>query len=168
MKDILKAKEKLFCYYYLKLRNEKEAAIQSGFDKKNAQKIATRLLEDKGIISFIKKIQKEINDDDIVQSVIAGFKRLAFSSSSDVLNIIALTKEELLLSIGQLDLFHVSEIKMPKENAIEIKFFDRFKALEKLMDIVDMKKDSQTANNFYNALKISADNIKNMECNNDF
>ena len=34
--------------------------------------------------------------------------------------------------LGQMDLFMISEIKRPKDGAMEIKFFDRLKALEKL------------------------------------
>ena len=33
---------------------------------------------------------------------------------------------------GEMDLFMISEIKKPKDGMLEIKFFDRLKALEKL------------------------------------
>lgn len=61
----------------------------------------------------------------------AGYIRLAFGSVADAVSLIYMDKpsrEEL----EKMDLFLVSEIKHPKEGALEIKFFDRLKALEKL------------------------------------
>ena len=45
-----------------------------------------------------------------------------------------------------MDLFLVSEIKRPKDGSMEIKFFDRLKALEKLTD--DSEKEDR-ATPFY-------------------
>ena len=61
----------------------------------------------------------------------AGYIRLAFGSISDAVSLLYMDKpsrEEL----EKMDLFLVSEIKHPKDGAVEIKFFDRLKALEKL------------------------------------
>ena len=58
-----------------------------------------------------------------------------------------------------MDLFNISEIKKPKDGAMEIKFFDRIKALEKLEQI-----DSNHTNEkmpFYLALENSVDSINN-------
>ena len=58
-----------------------------------------------------------------------------------------------------MDLFNISEIKKPKDGAMEIKFFDRIKALEKLEQI-----DSNHTNEkmpFYLALEKSVENINN-------
>ena len=48
------------------------------------------------------------------------------------------------------DLFNVAEIKRPKDGAMEIKFFDRIKALEKLEDIDE--NDRSNVSDFYKAL----------------
>ena len=40
-------------------------------------------------------------------------------------------------ALDRLDLFNVSEIKKPKDGALEIKFFDRLKALEHLQQFSD-------------------------------
>ena len=50
-----------------------------------------------------------------------------------------------------MDLFHISEIKRQKDGAIEIKFFDRLKALEKL-EKADLL-NNEEANPFYKALE---------------
>ena len=60
-----------------------------------------------------------------------GYQRLAFGSISDAVSLLFMqnpTQEEL----RAMDLFSVSEIKRPKDGTMEIKFFDRLKALEKL------------------------------------
>ena len=52
--------------------------------------------------------------------------------------------------ISSLDLFNVAEIKRPKDGALEIKFFDRIKALEKL-EAAD-NNEKQGVSDFYRAL----------------
>ena len=51
---------------------------------------------------------------------------------------------------AEYDLFNVAEIKRPKEGAMEIKFFDRLKALEKLENLKNADKSAQS--DFYNAV----------------
>ena len=61
----------------------------------------------------------------------AGYQRLAFGSICDAVSLLYKsnpTREDL----ADMDLFLVSEIKRPKDGSMEIKFFDRLKALEKL------------------------------------
>lgn len=83
-----------------------------------------------------------------------GYKRLAFGSVSDALNLIfreeAPTKEEL----AEMDLFNISEIKRPKGGGLEIKFFDRLKPLERLAEMSES--EAATAIPFYEALNGSA------------
>ena len=47
--------------------------------------------------------------------------------------------------IEKLDLFNVSEIKRPKGGGLEIKFFDRLKALEKLAALGGAEENSQSS-----------------------
>ncbi|WMJ23722.1 hypothetical protein RBG61_03410 [Paludicola sp. MB14-C6] len=72
-------------------------------------------------------------------------------------------KEALQGQIEQLDLFHVAEIKIPKENAIEIKFFDRFKAFEQLTELMQLQTDAQEVNEFYKALELGAKSLNKDE-----
>ncbi len=53
-----------------------------------------------------------------------------------------------------LDLFNISEIKRVKGGGMEIKFFDRLKALEKLGQVISTTDKSQTQS-FYDALEKS-------------
>ena len=84
-----------------------------------------------------------------------GFERLAFGSTADAFRLLMSAGDE-LPDVGALDLFNVSEIKKPKDGAMEIKFFDRLKALEQLGNIPE---SGDSAAGFYEALTKSADRI---------
>ena len=59
-----------------------------------------------------------------------GYERLALGKVTDAIKLLYcenLSDDE----IEKLDLTNISEIKKPKDGAMEIKFFDRLKALEK-------------------------------------
>lgn len=60
-----------------------------------------------------------------------GYRRLAFGSVSDAVSLLYQSEPD-LSRLGEMDLFMVSEIRRPKDGSMEIKFFDRLKALEKL------------------------------------
>ena len=88
--------------------------------------------------------------------VALGYERLAFGSTSDAFKMLtAVDMSE--IDPEQLDLFNVSEIKKPKDGALEIKFFDRLKALEYLSDIPD---DEKSSGSFYEALNRCADSLE--------
>ena len=80
-----------------------------------------------------------------VNAVEKGLMRLAFGSVADAMKLMlcedAMTSED----IEKLDLFNVSEIKRPKGGGLEIKFFDRLKALEKLAALGGGEENSQSS-----------------------
>ncbi len=59
--------------------------------------------------------------------------------------------------LKDMDLFSVSEIKKPKDGAMEIKFFDRLKALEKF-EILSLS-NSEDKNPLYEALNKGAEKL---------
>ena len=84
----------------------------------------------------------------------AGLKRLAIGGVSDAVRLIFLdnpSAEEL----ESLDLFNISEIRR-KGDQTEIKFLDRFKALEKLLE---GSRNEESSMPFYNALIKCADSL---------
>ena len=126
----LTSKEKLFCTYYCLNRNGRESAVKSGY--MFPEKSAIKLLRRREITEEIARIdkQREATQKDIA----IGYQRLAFGCISDAICLLfsdEVTPEE----IEKMDLFNISEIKRKKGGDIEIKFFDRLKALEKLEDI---------------------------------
>lgn len=151
--------EKLFCYYYHTLQNGKDAAIKSGFPTMRAEAKAAKLLLRADIQAQIAQFSSQKTDDKLLDCIVAGLNRLAFASSCDSLKFMLLDKESLLQQVDKLDLFHISEIKIPKEGALEIKFFDRFKAFDKLLEIARFQSNSDDATEFFAALEASAKSI---------
>ncbi len=86
--------------------------------------------------------------------VICGLKRLAFGSVADPMKIILSDGSE-TFDTENMDLFSISEIKKPKGGGIEIKFFDRLKALEKLSAFCEQG-DEDSSLPFYEAIRKSA------------
>lgn len=148
----LSQKEQLFCRIYSNTRNAKESAARAGYSL-FLEKTGEKLLSKKEIKSEVKRLDK---GRFITKSeVCAGLKRIAFGSVNDALKLLdddcKLDEEQL----NSLDLFNVSDIKKPKNGGIEIKFFDRQKALEKLFEISCEDKSDEIMP-FYDALEKSA------------
>ncbi|MEG2429656.1 MAG: hypothetical protein RSA99_04660, partial [Oscillospiraceae bacterium] len=106
----------------------------------------------------IQKLMKKQEFDELQNAIIASLKRLAFSSTNDCVKLLAIDRETFIEKVDSLDLFHISEIKVPKDGAIEIKFFDRFKAYDKLLDIISSRSNKNSAESFLSALEKSAEN----------
>lgn len=88
------------------------------------------------------------------EEVCKGLKHLAFGEIKDAIYLLFADENEITEKLPNLDLFNISEIKRPKGGGMEIKFFDRIKALEKLRDI---KSDSPSQPlSFYKALEEGA------------
>ena len=128
MKKGLTEKERLFCFYFAEDGDARGCAARAGFSVA-PKRSAARLLGREEIRAEIAKLEKEKK---AVNAVEKGLMRLAFGSVADAMRLMlcedSLTADE----IEKLDLFNVSEIKRPKGGGLEIKFFDRLRALEKL------------------------------------
>lgn len=89
--------------------------------------------------------QKEVSE---------GLRRLAFGEIQDAVSLLFESEEGIIAKLPQLDLFNISEIKRVKGGGMEIKFFDRLKALEKLGQAISTADKSQSKS-FYDALEKS-------------
>ncbi len=148
----LNGKEQLFCSVYASCLNGREAAYKAGYTV-CPEIYSKKLLKKKLIRESIEKISEEMK---ITQKEVrAGLHRIAFASSADAVKLI-LSENPSELDIEGLDLFNVAEIKRPKGGGLEIKFFDRIKALDRLADLTE---NSAEQNNgcasFYQALEKS-------------
>lgn len=152
----LNPKEKLFCICYCELGEPKEAALKAGYPKRTALRQALRLLSKSEINNEIKVLSEKNKKRDLKNRAVAGLLRLAFSSDKDSIKLLLYDRERLISELPELDLFHISEIKIPKENAIEIKFFDRFRAFEKLIEIAESDCLESDSADFYSALENTA------------
>ena len=151
----LKKKEILFCHQYLKTGNPKEAAILAGYTSSPETK-AMQLLSSAEICQKITEIYSEKKKNFVYRATI-GYERLAFGNISDAIRLIF--DEKLNFDdIEKMNLFNIAEIKKPRDGALEIKFFDRIRALEKLEQI-DSDSDGNQNHSFYSALESSINQL---------
>nr|DAM77050.1 MAG TPA: Terminase small subunit [Caudoviricetes sp.] len=152
----LNKKELMFCHYYINTGDSKEAAVRAGY-KTFPNKKGTELLLDKRISERIESMYREKRKN-LVYRATSGYERLAFGSISDSIKLLFsenLRPEDL----EKMDLFNISEIKKPKDGAMEIKFFDRLRALEKLEQIDVSMNDTKEP--FYYALEEGMKKLSN-------
>ncbi len=141
MKKELTEKEKLFCAYYADGGDARGCAARAGYQVM-PQRNAAKLLARENIRSEISRLEKEKR---AVGSVERGLMRLAFGSVADAMKLMLCEETMSADEIEKLDLFNVSDIKRPKGGGLEIKFFDRLKALERLEKIGNCEADMQSS-----------------------
>lgn len=144
----MNTKQRLFCSYYCLLGNGREAAARAGLT--NPALSAMRLLARADVRQEIKSLQQK---DMRASRAASGLERLAFGSVADAVSLldgVPRTPEQL----EQMDLFQIAEIKCPKNGGMEIKFFDRLKALQALCTQDQAREDGALP--FYDALERSA------------
>lgn len=129
MKKALSEKERLFCSYYANSGDARGCAARAGYSVSPGRSSA-KLLAREEIRSEIARLEKERAP--FASEVEKGLYRLAFGSVADALKLMLCEESMTPQQIEELDLFNVSDIKRPKGGGLEIKFFDRLKALEKL------------------------------------
>lgn len=155
IKKNLTKKEIAFCRQYIETGNAKEAAKIAGY-KINPQKKAAAFLSNDAIIKTMEKMFKE-KKKNLACKALLGYERLAFGSISDCVKLLFadnLKPNE----FSKMNLFNVSSIKKSKDGGMEIKFFDRLQALQKLEENIDEQKEDNEP--FYYTLEKS---IKNLE-----
>ena len=64
--------------------------------------------------------------------------------------------------IRQMNLSGVAEIKRAKDKSVEIKFFDRIKALDRLSELNEVVTDSASAGGLLEAMRLSAQALREM------
>lgn len=144
-------KAHLFCAYLAKLGNITEAAIRAGFPQAQAYQEGVAILRHSKWKRLVGTLAKEttISAHALVR---AGLERLAFGSGNDAAVLVFSEEIPTPAQLAQLDLFNVSELKRIKGGGVEIKLFDRQKALEKLFEYANTTNSEQTARSLLAAL----------------
>lgn len=143
-----------FCCWYAILGNSEESAVKAGFPQSTAFTDGAECLRDSQCRKLISEMVHLFSD---TSSVRAGLRRLAFGSSKDAVTLAFAEELPPPDVIGKLDLFNVSEIKRVKGGGVEIKLFDRLKALEKLYELETAQDSKNTAVGLIEALSLSAE-----------
>ena len=151
MANTLSQKQLAFCRAFVRTRSPREASVAAGF-LLFPEKAAEKLLSAKPVQAKIQELEQSLS----VQraELIAGYRRLAFGSVADAVRLLQQTDQDAPPDPDTLDLFTVSEIKRPKGGGLEIKFFDRQKALDRLAELQETAEDCALP--FYKALERSA------------
>lgn len=145
----LKNKLNSFCCNYVLLGSIEEAAVRAGISRENALAEGIELLKADECQQLIAQLRELLADSG---SVTAGLKRLAFGSCTDAVYLVFADELPPAEVIGKLDLFNVSEIKRVKGGGVEVKLFDRMKALEKLFELESAFTDRCKAESLIKAL----------------
>ena len=86
--------------------------------------------------------------------IVAGLRRLAFETES--LQLLRCREEDGNQTEIQVpDCFHASEVRL-KGDAVEIRFYDRYRAIELLLAIIRNTGGAQTGSGLQEALKLGA------------
>lgn len=161
-KDSFTKKETAFCYHYIKTNNAPEAARLAGYTKKPME-TAIRLLSNSKISRKIEKLYSE-KKITLKYKATTGYERLAFGNIADSIKLL-FCENISAKDLEKMDLFNIAEIRKPREGAMEIKFFDRLKALEKLEEIDANTKDEGSA--FYKALEKGFEKLNSEQFNSE-
>ena len=144
---------KNFAKMFVRTRSGTEAALRLGADPAEAKLIEAKMLSNLRVKDYIRELDKD--DAQTLCYVKTGLSRLAFGSINDAAALM-FSEDPDPAMIASADLFNVSEIKRVKGGGIELKFFDRQKAMEKLVELDPELKDVSAAQEFINALTQAA------------
>lgn len=91
------------------------------------------------------------NEAELREKILQGYERLAFGSVADAVRLL-FAEDVTPCTARKMDLFSVAEIKRPKGGGMEIRFFDRIKALQ----CMEALGESTSPAGFYHALEAGA------------
>lgn len=145
-------KEDKFCCYYSSNGNVRLSATMAGYVN-NPEQVGLQLLMRGDIANKVNEY-RNTRLNNLKFMALIGYERLAFGNISDCIQLLYMDKPD-LKTLENMDLFMISEIKKPKDGSMEIKFFDRVKALEKLCEVQQNSQENSVP--FYKALENSAE-----------
>ena len=140
IKNKLTAREREFCLSFMQSGDAQLSARRAGF--RNPDSEGERLLCNEKICAELERLSK-LRGRLLTALSVIGYQRLAFGSAADASSLL-FEENPSREALGKMDLFLVSEIRRPKDGAMEIKFFDRARALEKLASL-SMERESSSS-----------------------
>ena len=144
----LTKRETAFCGHYHRLRDVREAAALAGLTPEQGE----ALLRTGRVRETLREWDEAACDPGRLRGdVIAGLKRLAFGTAADSVRWV----QEEAPDWEKVDLFRVSEIKRRQNDTLEVRFFDRFRAMEMLLELAESERSGDGAARLYQALERS-------------
>ena len=145
IKNKLTAREREFCLSFMQSGDAQLSARRAGF--RNPDSEGERLLCNEKICAELERLS-ELRGRLLAALSVIGYQRLAFGSAADAASLL-FEENPSRETLGKMDLFLVSEIRRPKDGAMEIKFFDRARALEKL---ASLSMERESSGSLYDAI----------------
>ena len=140
-----------FCCCYAKLGNISEAAVMAGCERSNSLEWGMGILRKRKYSRLVSQLRSVMNAE-VRTQVMAGLERLAFGDFRDAAMLVLREEPPTAEELQSLDLYNISEIKRVKGGGVEVKFFDRQKALEKMMEYAGNADQRAAAKSLLNAL----------------
>ena len=136
-----------FAAKYAECGNAYEAALFAGAGKLTAAFEGIRLLSSKAVRNKVAAAKNRNAECPALQ----GLRRIAFGRNNDAVRL-AFSENITNEDIDNADLFGVAEIKCGKGGIVEMKFFDRLKALDLLSVCEREQNSSLDAQSLINAI----------------
>lgn len=155
---------KNFAQMFVHTRNAGETARRLGAPADEAVCQGEKMLSSRCVQREIRRLDSQ--DPQTLCYVKTGLSRLAFGAVNDAALLIFdenITPEKIMKA----DLFNVSEIKKDKGGGVEIKFWDRQKALEKLVELDPELREVSAADKFIQAIYQGSGEMPTFEREND-
>ena len=140
----------LFAQEYVVDLNATRAAVRAGYTAKNAAVTASKLLRNVNVEYWIAEAQelkarrRDITNDRVLEEM----RRLAFAQTTDMVTLkdgFVVIKDTTSLTTEQKSA--ISQIRQKKDGEIEVKFYDKQKALDSLAKYLGIFSDKNTGQN---------------------
>lgn len=154
----MKPREKQFCQWLAILGEPTQAAQKAGY--RHPEEVWPDLLERKEIADEVKRIARALCAV-YENTAKCSLYRVAYGGVEEALTLLydENPPKEKLSAAG---LLNIAEIKRTKDKTIEIKFFDRLKAAEKLAVLRESDGSDENGTGLINAMRLSAEALNNM------
>ncbi len=152
MKRTMRPQERCFCIWYAMLCNVQEAALRAGYAPVEAMERGVKLLQRADCVAYIQSVQDTLSHRSLTSKVMAGLERLAFGSCNDAVQLVFSADSLSPVEMEQLDLFSVTEMKRDRNGGVEVKFYDRQKAMEQMLSYATTAEDRSQADSLLAAL----------------
>lgn len=148
----MKPKEKEFCRR-MAIRGEPvRAAREAGF--RHPEQTWHKLLCREDIAAEIRRCTDTLRTV-YEHTAVCGLYRMAFSTPADAVRLLY-RETPTDAELDGLDLSSVAEVKRTKDKSMEIKFFDRMKAMDRLCDYFNSSEELNSSGGLLEAMRLSA------------
>ncbi len=153
----MKKKEKEFCRLTVVTGNPRTAALRAGY--RHPDEAWPELVTRSDIAAEIRRVTREVSKV-FRDTLLCAVFRLMTAENNDAVRLLyheQMSDEE----IADMNLAGVAEIKRTKDKSVEIKFFDRIKALDRLGELNDAASDG-AGGGLLEAMRLSAQALHEM------